>query len=332
MALDMTRIREKLSSFDKNKKGSKKAPTEQQSKIKQFIWKPESGRQVIRIVPNQYSPDFPFIELKFYYSDMGYSQTYLSPSSQNKPDPIVELATKIEKTAGGDKLIWKKGRNMQPKLRTYVPIIVRGREEEGVKFWGFGVQVYEQLIAALDEPEYGDITDLVNGHDIQVDFTTAEDAKKDYPETKILIKPKNRPVIDPEHPKVKEILQLITQKQPDIFDIYTPATYEELEAALEIKLENERNGVVAGSAPRGADRTATVAPTRLPVTTVEEDDDDSGVTLPTEEAIAAAAPAAKVTEVVAQTSNVSPTAQKAKKSASVEDFEAAFANIFPAKK
>lgn len=321
----MTRIREKLSSFDKNKKGSKKTPTEQQSKIKQYIWKPESGRQVIRIVPNQYSPDFPFIELKFYYTDMGYSQTYLSPSSQNKPDPIVELATKIEKTAGGDKLIWKKGRNMQPKLRTYVPIIVRGREEEGVKFWGFGVQVYEQLIAALDEPEFGDITDLVNGHDIQVDFTTAEDAKKDYPETKILIKPKNRPVVDPEHPKVKEILQLITQKQQDIYDIYTPATYEELEAALEIKLENERNGVVAGSAPRGAERTATVAPTRQPVS-VEEDDN---VVLPTEEDIAEAAPAAVVASV---TSQVSPTAQKAKKASSVEDFEAAFANIFPAKK
>jgi len=328
MALNMDRVRTKLASFDKNKKGAKKAPTEAQAKIKQFIWKPESGRQVIRIVPNQYSPDFPFIELKWHYDFNGDKISYLSPASKNKPDPIVELANRLEKV----KDTWLKGRKMQPKLRTYVPIIVRGKEEEGVKFWGFGVQVYEQLIAALDEPEYGDITDLVNGHDIQVDFTTAEDAKKDFPETKILIKPKNRPVIDPEHPKVKEILELITKNQPDIFDIYTPASYEELAAALEIKLENERNGVVAGSAPRGAERTATVAPTRQPAPVAADDDDDSGVTLPTEEAIAAAAPAAKVTEVVAQTSNVSPTAQKAKKAASVEDFEAAFANIFPAKK
>jgi hypothetical protein len=327
-ALNMDRIKAKLSSFDKTKKGAKKETSEQQEKVKKYIWKPEPGKQTIRIVPSQFTPDFPFTELKWHYELGGRS--YLSPASQGKPDPIVELANKLERS----KDTWLKGRRLQPKSRTYVPILIRGREEEGVKFWGFGVQVYEQLLAAISEPEFGDLTDLVNGFDIQIDFKTAEEARKDYPETKILIKPKQRPVIDPEHPKVREILELVTKKQPDIFDIYTPATYEELAAALEIKLEDERNGVSAGSAPRGAERTATVAPTRQPAPVAADDDDydDSGVTLPTEEAIAANAPAAKVTEVVAQTSNVSPTAQKAKKAASVEDFEAAFANIFPAKK
>jgi hypothetical protein len=61
---------------------------------------------------------------------------------------------------------------MQPKIRTYVPIIVRGKEEEGVKFWGFGARVHEQLLSALNEPEYGDITDLNNGRDIQVTLQT----------------------------------------------------------------------------------------------------------------------------------------------------------------
>lgn len=319
MALDRDRIKSKHASFDKNKKGAKKAPSEQQQKVKQYIWKPESGKQVIRIVPHQYSPDFPFIELKWHYDFNGDKVSYLSPSSQNKPDPIVELANRLEKV----KDTWLKGRKMQPKLRTYVPIIVRGKEEEGVKFWGFGVQVYEQLIAALDEPEYGDITDLVNGHDIQVSFTTAEDAKKDFPETKILIKPKTSPVIDPENPKAREILELITKKQPNIFDIYTVATYEELAAALEVKLENERNGTAVASAPRGAERTATVT------TTVASSDDDN-VVVPTEAQIEAAT--APVAEVVAPTTPpVSPSAQKAKKAASVEDFEAAFANIFPKK-
>jgi hypothetical protein len=320
MALNMDRVRNKLASFDKTKKGGKKAPTEQQTKIKQFIWKPEPGKQVIRIVPHQYSPDFPFIELKWHYDFNGDKVSYLSPASQNKPDPIVELANRLEKV----KETWVKGRKMQPKLRTYVPIIVRGKEEEGVKFWGFGVQVYEQLIATLDEPEYGDITDLVNGYDIQVDFKTAEEAKKDFPETKILIKPKPRPVIDPEHPKAREILELITKKQPDIFDIYQPASYDELVAALETKLENEKNGVAAGSAPRGAERTVTPSAPRQSVTTDVADDDD--VTLSSEETTV------PVAEVVPTTPPVSPTAQKAKKAASVQDFEAAFKNIFPEKK
>src|SRR5271154_5750391 len=132
----MEKIKQKKASFDRNKKGGKKAPTEQQEKIKKYIWKPEPGKQVIRIVPSQFTPDFPFTELKFHYDFNGDKRTYLSPLSTGKPDPIVELANKLEKT----KETWLKGRKMQPKSRTYVPIIVRGREEEGVKFWGFGVQ------------------------------------------------------------------------------------------------------------------------------------------------------------------------------------------------
>ena len=321
MALNMDKVRNKLASYDKTKRGGKKTPTAQQEKIKQYIWKPEPGKQVVRIVPYQYSPDFPFIELKWHYDFNGDKVSYLSPASINKPDPIVDLGLRLEKV----KETWLKGRKMQPKIRTYVPIIVRGKEEEGVKFWGFGARVHEQLLSALNEPEYGDITDLNNGRDITVTFQSAEELKADFPDTKILIKPTQRPVIDPEHPKVKEILELITKKQPQIFDIYTPATYEELAAALEIKLENERRGITSGSAPRGAERTA---PAQAPAPAPAVEDDN--VVIPTEEEIEAAT-TVPVAEVTPATAPVSPSATKAKK-VNVEDFEAAFKNIFPEKK
>lgn len=324
MALNLDKVRTKLASFDKTKKGGvKKTPSAQQEKIKQFIWKPEPGKQVVRIVPSQFQPDFPFVELKWHYDFNGDKVSYLSPSSQNKPDPIVELAQRLEKT----KETWLKGRKMQPKSRTYVPIIVRGKEEEGVKYWGFGVQVYEQLLAALNEPDYGDITDLTNGYDIQIDFKTAEEVNKDFPETKILIKPKPRPVIDPENPRAREILELITKKQINLFDIYTPATYEELAAALEVKLENEQRGVDAGSAPRGAERVAAAKAEAETDTTATDDN----VVLPTEEQIDAATKAVPVAEVAPAKAPTSPSAQKAKK-VDVQDFEAAFKNIFPDKK
>ena len=319
MALNQDKVRAKLASFDKTKKGGKKLTPEQQERvdrIKQYIWKPEPGKQVVRIVPNQYQTDFPIIELRWHYDFNGDKISYLSPSSINQPDPIVELANRLEKV----KESWLKGRKMQPKIRTYVPIIVRGKEEEGVKFWGFGARVCEQLMTVMNQPEdYGDITDLTNGCDIQVDFKTAEELKADFPDTKILIKPKPRPVIDPAHPKAKEIMDLITKKQPKIFDIYTPATYEELAAALEVKLENERSGQAAASQPRGAERTAS-APA-----------EDDNVVLPTEEQIEAASAPVPVAEVKVEAEPVSPSAEKAKK-VSVEDFDAAFANIFPEKK
>jgi len=324
MSLNQDKVRAKLASFDKTKKGNKLTPEQQlrSDKIRQYIWKPEPGKQVVRIVPNQYQPDFPVVELKFHYDFNGDKVSYLSPASINQPDPIVELATRLEKV----KESWLKGRKMQPKIRTYVPIIVRGKEEEGVKFWGFGARVCEQLMTVMNQPEdYGDITDLTNGCDIQVDFKTAEELKADFPDTKILIKPRPRPVIDPAHPKAAEIMELITKKQPKIFDIYTPASYEELAAALEIKLERERNGQNAASQPRGAERTTPAK--------VEEVPDDN-IVLPTEEQIEAASTPVPVAEVKAPAPTgdpVSPTAQKSGK-VGVEDFEEAFKNIFPDKK
>lgn len=321
MALNMEKVRNKLASFDRTKKGGKKLTEDQQEKvdkIKKYIWRPEPGEQTIRIVPLADSPDFPFIELKWYYDYNGDRVSYLSPSSIGKADPIIELAQKLEKS----KETWLKGRKMQPKIRTYVPIIVRGKEEEGVKFWGFGVQVYEQMTS--DMTEYDDITDLANGNDIKVIFKTAEEVGKDYPETKITIKPKSRPVIDQDHPKVKEIINLITRNQPKIFDIYTPATYEELVEALEIKLESERKGVDAGSVSRGAERTA---PAKTQSTLVEESEDDN-VVLPDENKIEATS-----SPIVSSTTgqSISPSLEKSKKP-NVEDFEEAFKNIFPDKK
>ncbi len=328
MALNMDKVRNKLASYDKTKKGGKKLTLEQQDKadkIKKYIWKPEPGKQVVRIVPYQCSPDFPFIELKWHYNFNGDNISYLSPSSFNETDPIVELANRLEKI----KESWLKGRKMQPKIRTYVPIIVRGKEEEGVKFWGFGARVHEQLLAAISEPEYGDITDLVSGNDITVDFKTAEELKADFPDTKILIKPTKRPVIDQENPKAREILELITRKQPDITSIYKPATYDELAAALEVRLENERNGETANTASRGAERTASSAsPARPAVAPVEET-----VVVPTEDEIAANTPAAKIAEIVAEASApVSPSATKANTNKanlnmSAEDFEEAFRKV-----
>ena len=321
MALNNDKLRSKIASFNKAKSGGKKLSQEQQErieKIKKYIWKPEPGEQVIRIVPLQDTPDFPFIELMWHYDFNGDKINHLSPRSVNKRDPIVELADRLEKT----RETWLKGRKMQPKKRTYVPIIIRGKEEEGVKFWGFGSQVYEKL--ASDMVEFDDITDLNNGNDIKVIFKTAEEVGKDFPETMVSIKPKSRPVVDPEHPRVKEIMDLITRKQPKIFEIYTVATEDELTAALDLKMENERNGKESGSAPRGAYRTAAETP-------VGESDDNGTVVYPTEAEVSAATAPATVVEVTPVTLPTSLSGQKAKKNSAV-DFESQLDNLFGSNK
>ena len=155
------------------------------SKKSDSLWKPTPGKHQIRLVPYKFNKDIPFIELFFHYNIN--NKTYLSPASFGRPDPIVEFAEKLKRT--GDTDDWKAGKKMEPKLRTFAPVIVRGKESEGVKFWGFGKTVYQDILGYIADPDYGDITDPMNGRDIVVEIQSAEDSNAAYPTTTIRVKP-----------------------------------------------------------------------------------------------------------------------------------------------
>jgi hypothetical protein len=207
MSLDLTKIKNKLNKLNN-------------SKTSNNIWKPSAGKQVVRIVPYKYTPEFPFIELKFHYNVNG--KTYLSPDTFGRPDPIVEFAEKLKST--GDKEDWKMGRSLEPKMRTFACVIVRGEEDQGVKFWGFGKQVYEELLSVLADPDYGDITDLTSGKDVVVDFKSAEESGKNYPTTSIRVKPNSTPAVDVANKKLVEMIK----NQPNIMEMFTEHSYDEL--------------------------------------------------------------------------------------------------------
>lgn len=208
MALNLDAIKAKLNQL--NKADDKK----------QNLWKPEAGKTRIRIVPYVHRKDNPFLELYFHY-DIA-KRSMLSPITFGNADPIVEFADKLKKT--GDKDEWLMGRKIEPKMRTYVPVIVRGKEAEGVKFWGFGKQIYTELLSIISDPDYGDITDLMNGRDIDVEFTPAEGAN--FPKTSIRVKPNTQPATED-----KAIAEKI-MNQPEITDLFPEPTYDELEKAL----------------------------------------------------------------------------------------------------
>tara|TARA_R100000657_G_C4665536_1_gene109426 strand:+ start:602 stop:1384 length:783 start_codon:yes stop_codon:yes gene_type:complete len=184
------------------------------------LWKPEAGKTRVRIVPYVHRKDNPFLELYFHY-DIA-KRSMLSPVSFGNADPVVEFAEKLKKT--GDKEDWLMGRKIEPKMRTYVPVIVRGKEADGVKFWGFGKTIYTELLSIVSDPDYGDITDLMNGRDIDVEFTPAEGGG--YPKTAIRVKPNTSAATED-----KGIAEKI-MNQPQITDIFPEPTYEELENTL----------------------------------------------------------------------------------------------------
>jgi len=210
MSLDLDAIRAKLNQLNTT------------SDRKNNYFRPEPGKQRVRIVPYVHRKENPFLEMYFHY-DIA-KRTMLSPITFGNADPVVEFAEKLKKT--GDKDDWLMGRKIEPKMRTYVPVIVRGKESEGVKFWGFGKTIYSELLSIIADPDYGDITDLMNGRDVDVEFTPSEGPGQ-YPKTAIRVKP-NTSAATEDKAIAKAILD-----QPKITDLFPEPTYEELQTALQ---------------------------------------------------------------------------------------------------
>ena len=248
--------------MDINAIKSKLSQLQSTTSTKDNFWKPEPGTQVVRIVPYKHNKDNPFIELFFHYN-LGNNKTYMSPVSFGRPDPVEEFANKLKSTGNKDE--WIQGKRLEPKMRTFAPVVVRGRESEGVKFWGFGKTVYQELLSVIADPDYGDITDPVNGRDIMIERQTPAEAGNQYGKTTVRVKPNQTPITEN-----KEMLQGVFDNQPNLTELYTEPSYDDLKEALSTYLNpsddttdtdttTTSTGVAASTTPTSNTGTTTTA-------------------------------------------------------------------------
>ena len=188
------------------------------------LWKPQPGKQVIRILPYKHNKDNPFIELFFHFGLN--NKTYLSPITFGRPDPIEEFAQKLKQS--GNREEYQMARKLEAKMRTFAPVIVRGEETQGVRFWGFGKTVYQELLSVIADPDYGDITDPVNGRDVSVEFITAEESGASFPKTSIRVKPNQTALVED-----ATLSQNLINNQPNIVELYNEPSFDELKGHLQ---------------------------------------------------------------------------------------------------
>ncbi len=154
MAIDFDAIKRKLDRLSGN------------NSSRNTMWKPTEGeKHSVRLLSFPDNDGQPFKELMFYYNIPG-QRGLLAPSQFGKRDPIQELINKLRDE--GTKESYEMAKKLYPKMRVYAACIVRGEESEGVKLWGFGKTVYQKLLALMLDEDYGDITDPLEGRDINV--------------------------------------------------------------------------------------------------------------------------------------------------------------------
>jgi len=185
MPIDMTAIKEMLENL--NNRGSKKGSNG--GSLKKDTWSPKEGVQYeVRILPLE-NFKTPFKE-HIYYQNIGKYRTLTALKNLGLEDPIADFRSKLyqegtDSTKAFAKKLW-------PKTRYYAPVIVRGEEGEGVRWWGFGSTVMQFILSQFSDKDYGDITDISEGFDIKIKMIKESGADRTKP--LISMKPKASPL------------------------------------------------------------------------------------------------------------------------------------------
>jgi hypothetical protein len=220
MAIDMKRMRERQVAL-KNK-GSASG-----------FWRPQDGEQTIRIVPTQDGD--PFKDYWFHYN-VGDNPGFLSPKRNFGEDcPLDSFVRQLWQEGTDDSK--RMAKKLSARQRFFAPVVVRGEEDQGVRIWGFGKQVYETLLNLVLNPEYGDITDTEAGTDLGITYGKPTGAS--FPVTNITPRRRSSPLCQDGPEKCRELLETT----PDFDELFTGSrkTFAEVQSMLDEFLLGDAN-------------------------------------------------------------------------------------------
>ena len=222
--MDLKSIKNKLNTLQTQ--GQKKEKVD----YSKYLWKPkQEGKYQIRIVPSKLDKNNPFREVFVHY---GFSKFPIyALTNWGEKDPIVEFAKQLKQT--NDKENWKLAKKLEPKMRVFAPVIVRGEEDKGVRLWEFGKEIYMQLLGIADDEDYGDYTDITDGRDFTLEAVMGDIGGRQGLKTSIRVKPKTSPLGD------KTNVENWLENQPDILELQRKTEFAKLKEILQNWLNPE---------------------------------------------------------------------------------------------
>jgi hypothetical protein len=225
--MDIASIKQRLNSLQSTNNTGKKEKIDY-SKV---YWKPkEEGKYQIRIVPSKLNPKNPFQEVFVHY---GFSKFPIyALTNWDEKDPIVEFAAQLRKT--NDRENWVLAKKLDPKMRVFAPVIVRGEEEKGVRLWEFGKEIYMQLLGIAEDEDYGDYTDINDGRDFTVDVVKGDIGGRQGLKSSIRIKPKTTALSSD-----ASLIQTFLKEQPVLLEIQRKMEFDVLKEVLQNWLSPE---------------------------------------------------------------------------------------------
>lgn len=260
MSMDLSAIKSKLSSLQNQRQGGG-----QKRDMSLILWKPTVGKHSVRLVPSMYDKTNPFKEVFVHYG-IG-NRTMISLANFGEKDPIVEFAKQLRQTS--DKENWSLAKKLEPKMRVFAPVIVRGEEEKGVRLWEFGKQVYQELLSIADDPDVGDYTDPIQGRDITIETTGPETNGTSFNLSKVRVRTKITALSDS-----ADEVQKWMNTQPEPFAIFKKYGYDEMKESLLSWLNPEDAVEAVAATPAATEEPSAPAAFALNTPTKKSIDDE----------------------------------------------------------
>jgi hypothetical protein len=216
--MDINQIKNRLNSLQNKKGGSQN----KEERAKNF-WKPAVGKTLIRIVPSKFDKSNPFKEVYFHYGVANRSMIALTNFGEK--DPIVEFASQLRKSS--EKENWQLAKKIEPKMRVFAPVIVRGEEEKGVRLWEFGKETYLELLSMVADEDIGDFSDIYEGRDLTIETVGPEVTGTKYNKSTVRPRTKITPLSDN-----STQAKMWMSEQPEILTLYKKYEYDEMKGIL----------------------------------------------------------------------------------------------------
>jgi hypothetical protein len=216
--MDINQIKNRLNSLQNKKGGSQN----KEERAKNF-WKPTVGKTLIRVVPSKFDKSNPFKEVYFHYGVANRSMIALTNFGEK--DPIVEFASQLRKSS--EKENWQLAKKIEPKMRVFAPVIVRGEEEKGVRLWEFGKETYLELLSMVADEDIGDFSDIYEGRDLTIETVGPEVTGTKYNKSTVRPRTKITPLSDN-----STQAKMWMSEQPEILTLYKKYEYDEMKGIL----------------------------------------------------------------------------------------------------
>ena len=217
--MDLSKIKNRLDNLNQ---ASKPRNTEKKD-YTLIYWKPKAeGKFQIRFVPSKLNKDNPFQEIFMHYGVGKFPIVALT--NWGEDDPIVEFSKKLRTSSDSEN--WRLAKQLDPKMRVFAPVIVRGEEEKGVRLFEFSKTLYMELLSVADDEDYGDFTDINQGFDFVVTATKVQDRPGFG--LSLRPKPKQTPLSDN-----ADTIKTWLENQPLLLEERYKYTYDKLKEELQ---------------------------------------------------------------------------------------------------